>query len=191
MSESDSEEQSPQSNRKWEKAEEQIEDDIRSLQFDINKSLIYLTKRKSFFDSLHHLSIICTTLSSSVAFATLFADYQSLTKIIMFIVIMISMIDLSVGFSKKNDLYDSLQRRFTALLVSILTKDRTESNLIQWKIERLLIEQDEPPTLKVLEIICQNEQCIAEGYNNSVKEVPLFKALLRHFWSFDNWNPNK
>lgn len=170
---------------------EKIESDIEDLEFSIHKSLRYLTKRKGFFDSLHHLSVVTTMISSTIVFATLFANYQTASKWIMFLIILISTIDISVGFSKKVDLYDNLQRRFTSLLIDITVKSHTEDNLKKWEIERLLIEQDEPPVLKVLDLICHNEQAIAQGDNDNIYKVSRLQSFLRHFWSFDNWRPHE
>jgi hypothetical protein len=135
-------------------AEEEIAIKIKSLEFDVNKSIRYLTKRKSFLRTLHHISMILTAISSSAAFAVLFTNYQTSAKIFTFLAAIIAWTNSSIGFPKKSELYDNLQRRFSDLLIKITSEPSTMENLKKWKTERFLIEKDEPTTLKVLEVIC-------------------------------------
>ena len=85
----------------------------------------------------------------------------------------------------KERLHTNLSQRFIGLEQDItLTKDPTEEDLHVWGAWRLYIEADEPPVLRVLDILCHNELVLAMGYPRSeLYVVPWWKRLLAPFVS--------
>jgi hypothetical protein len=187
MSDSDNRERKSASS-----VENEDEEEIGSygLEFEARKSIRYHSKRKSFFETLNHGSIILSAVAGNSAFAALFGGYILLTKFFIFIAALSAIISATINFSKKAELHESLKHRFSDLLIKIISKPNcSNEDLVNWEIERLLIEQDEPPSLKALIVICYNEECVGQGRNEYVRKIPKFKVLLRHFWPFDDWNP--
>lgn len=63
----------------------------------------------------------------------------------------------------------------------------TEEDLRTWTARRLLIEADEPPVLRVLDILCHNELLLAMDYPRSeLCRVPWWKRLLAPFMNLSD-----
>lgn len=112
------------------------------------------------------------TSGMSVIFgsATVFAVisvYKELAVAVAAVVSVFSALDIVVGAAKSTRLHEDLARRFISLekKMSLLGEENaTEQNLKQFTGERLEIEADEPPTLRVLDSLCHNELLEAMGY---------------------------
>ena len=72
-------------------------------------------------------------------------------------------LDLVFNTSAKARLHDRIKRDFIALERQMQTTKATEDNVKQWTGERLRIEADEPPILRILDVLCHNELARAMG----------------------------
>ena len=109
--------------------------------------------------------------------------------ILTLVLSIITTMDFIINFSKQADIHDKLRARFYDLLRNMALDEPTEQNLRVWTAERLLIEKDEPPILKALDILCHNSEATALGKNNSIYEVSWCKKLFCHVHSFEGWGP--
>lgn len=142
---------------------------IHDLLFGVRRSIRYHHRRKRFFDRIHKISTILSALSGSATIAAVLAKAGP-NWIITFaaLVAVFSVIDLVVGTAQAARLYDDLGKRFINLEKLIISKaEFTQQDLADFTAQRLDIEADEPPPLKVLDSICHNELLRAMGYDRS------------------------
>ena len=161
---------------------------IEDLEFAVRKSIRYHTKRRRFFDRLHSGVVFITVLTSSGAFLALMSRESKVAEIFAAITPIISFLDIAYDFSGKSVMYDRLQKRFSNLLIRIIEVKPSLDSSHELEVEQLTIEQDEPPTLKALAIMCYNEQAFAENLS-PIYKIPCIQTLLINFISFDYWRP--
>ena len=97
-----------------------------------------------------------------------------------------STLDLILQFHSRAELHKSLKCKYLDLLSKI---NLGNSSLTDLENEQFLIEKDEPPTLKLLALMCHNEQCKAVGDEEGLCQIPWYMKLFKNLWSFDNWEP--
>ena len=145
-----------------------IETDHRlsGLEFHIDRSLRYHRKRRDFLATLHSVSIWVAALSSSGTFAVVLGGADSVVfKILAGIAAAAATFDATFGLSKRSNLHDSLQARFSNLAAKMAdATDTSEANLHNWAAEIKTIEKGEPAELRVLHMVCRNEAAISRGY---------------------------
>jgi len=135
--------------------------------FGVRRSIRYHHRRRRFFDRIHKLTTFLSALTGTATFATVFAKAgPAWTLSFAAAVAIFSTIDLVVGTAQSARLYDDLAKRFIDLEKEIVTTgEMTDELLANFKAERLDIEKDEPPPLKVLDSICHNELMRAMDYD--------------------------
>ena len=90
-------------------------------------------------------------------------------------------LDLVAESSNKARIHDRLKQRFIAL-ESRMQREETDGVLNEWTVERLAIEADELPILRVLDTLCHNELLRSMGHSKD-EYIPV-KPLQRFFSSF-------
>jgi hypothetical protein len=138
------------------------EDEKHELLFGVRRSIRYHNRRREFFETLN-TSITALSLIASSATVYGVLQAQNLAMIAGATVTVLTAINLVIGSAKRAGLHHDLSRRFLALEKKMLGSP-TPENLADWTIERLDIEADEPPVLRVLDLICHNELARAMGY---------------------------
>ncbi len=153
--------------------------------FDIRRSVRYHMKRCRFYDSFHDVITALNVMLGVSAIYSLLTNIIS-TNIIAIIVGFISamgVIDLVIGTSRKARLHNDLANKFIELEQYMLGKD--EESLKRVISKRLEIEKTEPPVLSVLDVICHNEQVLADGYDKShIQKIGWGQRLLSNFIDF-------
>ena len=63
----------------------------------------------------------------------------------------------------------------------------TEERIKCWKNDRLEIERDEPPIMRIVDTLCHNETLLSNG-RTDLYHVPILKRITAHFsnWGADN-----
>jgi len=150
------------------KDNETLRRDRHELLFGIRRSIRYHSRRIQFFDRFH---LITTALVVIFGSATILAVLSAVDKSYAIgaaaVITVLSVIDLIVGTSKMSRLHESLARRFIELEKKMITTTEekfSSDDLMTMTAERLGIEADEPPVLRVLDSLCQNELLRAMGY---------------------------
>lgn len=162
---------------------------MNNIEFNIRRSIRYHTKRRRFFDKLHRIVVFLTVICGSSAFVALMSDNQKIATWVTLVITLVSLLDLAIDFSGKSVLHDNLQRKFSDLLNKTIVCDDSNQKLKELEVDRILIEKDEPTALKALNILCHNEQCIAQGHDKDLYDISFWRKLLRNFFSFDGWEP--
>ncbi len=151
------------------KASADLEDEKYSLLFDVRRSIRYHHKRIRYYDGLHKLSTLLAAFSGSATIITVLGKAGSFW-IILFaaIVAVFSISDLVFGTNQKARLHEDLSRKFIDLEKSIITANTLSAKTISnFTAQRLDIELNEPPPLKVLDSMCYNESLRAMGHDEA------------------------
>lgn len=103
------------------------------------------------------------------------------------LVTVVSTIDLVVDTSTASRNYSDLAKRFIDLEREItLAEPMSEKTLREFGAKRLMIEGDEPPIMRMLDILCQNELLLAMGYpKTDTWKVGWVKRRLAQVIDFD------
>ncbi len=142
---------------------------LKDLLFGVRRSIRYHNRRTRFFDRTHKLSTFLSALGGTATLASVLAKAgPAWTLSCALAVAVFSVIDLVVGTAQAARLHNDLSKRFFALEKSIISLKAPEAeNIAELTAQRLDIEADEPPPLKVLDSMCHNELLRAMGYDKS------------------------
>lgn len=166
-----------------------------SLLFGVRRSLRYHDRRRAFFERLHQItSGLTILLAGSVLFELARPGETAAWMIVMAVVAaLLSVWDIVVGYAPKAGLHRDLKLRFIALEIAMLAGGDDEATWQQHEIERLRIEQDEPPIFRALDTLCHNELLRAEGFRKDSDakhffSVNCFQRLTRHLFHWSDLN---
>lgn len=159
---------------------------LHELDFVVSKSIRYHAQRRSFYDVLDRFSKFTSALTGASAFAVATKQLTDQYAWIALIPACYSLADLVLGFADKARVHNDLYRRFSRLAERIVAVERpiTTAELANLNIIRLRIEADEPTSMAVLNVICQNEEAEARGYDNEYTyRIGWLARIFRHFFS--------
>ena len=169
---------------------------IADLLWGVRRSVRYHDRRQGFFERCHVLVMALVVLSGSATIAafgsSLAADWSLEAKLFpAALITVLSTLDIMFGFSARTTLHSNLKRRFINLERELVPleydPDPPEDAVNKLWLERLSIEADEPPVLRVLDSICHNELMRAKGHkDNELCKISLLSRLLS---SFIDWKP--
>ena len=150
---------------------ENIQKDFDKLLFGVRRSVRYHSRRQGFYRNCHTLVMVSALLSGSataVAFGTAVSEGLSLWVKLTpaMIITVLSAFDLVLRFSDKSYLHADLCSKFIELERQLEAGRSSLSHELVEKVtdQRLTIETNEPPVLKVLDTLCHNELMRAMGY---------------------------
>jgi hypothetical protein len=144
------------------------DDKIHDLLFGVRRSIRYHSRRRAFFDRLNlSVNALALILGSVTVYGLLKANGGPIALIAAAAVTTLSAINLVVGSAIKARNHHDLVKRFISLEKKIVADQEPEtSQLIGWTQERLDIEAEEPPIMRVLDCMCHNELARAMGYGS-------------------------
>ena len=101
-------------------------------------------------------------------------------------------IDAALGIAKKASEHSDLASRFTLLEKKLIaSQSLTDDEYMTVAEERLELESREPPTLYLLNELCQMSYERSIGAASETKPVPLWRKLLVHFASQEEWTKRR
>lgn len=176
---------------------EDMTEDQHALFFDVRRSIRYHDRRRAFFGLMHQVtSGLTILLAGSVLFDIARpGDNPWWMLAVAAVAAIISAFDMVVGYASKAGLHGELKARFGDLEMAILKGDNSDPTWEAHRIERLRIEQDEPPIYRALDMLCHNELMRADGYNESehakhyAKLTP-FQQATRHLLHWADLKPS-
>lgn len=160
--------------------------DRHNLLWNVRKSQRYHARRMAFFDRWHKVTGFVGVLGASAVFVAM-AEHVPvwLATTGAGLVVVMSSIDLVVGFSVMARCHNDLRRRFCLLEAAIAAKPEAKaSELARWTEERLNIEADEPPVYVALDLQCDNELRRATG--RDPEPLGRFMGLTAHWLRWEN-----
>lgn len=160
------------------------------LLFSVRRSIRYHDRRLNFYEVMHRLVLLSALILSSASIAAFAAEFaahwsQWVKLLPPALVSILTGADLVIGTTSKARLHDHLKRRFIDLECQIeqAGNEYDESTVAEWTNSRLRIEAEEPPILRVLDILCHNEQVRAMGYPKGEEYIVGFwSRLLAPLW---------
>lgn len=167
-----------------------------SLLFDIRRSIRYHDRRRAFFERMHRLTGALTIiLAGGVLFEL--AGTGSPAKWLQWISVLaasLAAVDLIVGYATRANQHAGLRTRFIDLEILILSGDAEPDIWQDYRAKRLVIERDEPPVYRALDLLCHNELCQSEGYtrekhSEQFARVGWFKGFTSHLLHWSNIKP--
>lgn len=150
-------------------------------EFSLSRLIRYCGKRQIFFDGLHKFSLFVNSIAGSSAFVTIVAGIPSVAAWLTALVAIISSVDNIVGFSEKARLYSQQRSRYYELYCDLLKISPKRFSEDSYREKKLRIDRDNPPILKVLDVISRNEEDIARGHPY---EDTIYISRLRYFFPF-------
>jgi hypothetical protein len=155
------------------------------LLFSVRRSIRYHSRRCMFFDRLHTItSALGVIFGSATILAVLTEEGRQYAVWAAAIVTVFSALDLVIGTDRSARLHQDLARQFIGLEKRMvnLGDNRTVQDLKDCTGERLDIESDEPPVLRVLDVLCHNELCRSMGHNREhMAKVAWYQRLFAQF----------
>ena len=159
------------------------------LLFGIGRSIRYHRKRSRFFEIVNSIILFFILILSSASALLLVGPQETNAKfddwraIFLGIITLGTAINLSFGIVAKISIHSKFAYLFRDLDRRIqIEKDRECENILrEFKNDRLRIESEEPPVLRVLNAICYNEESIASGMKER-KKIGFFQILFSYFF---------
>lgn len=157
-----------------------LSDEQYGLLFGVRRSIRYHDRRRAFFERCHHITSFLTILmAGSVLFDIAKpAETPGWLQAISFLAAILAAMDMVVGYSKRSSLHSSLRERFANLEIDMISGSNEDNVWQNHQRERLIIEKDEPPVYKVLDLLCNNELLEAEGYSRKKTPKYFFSASM-------------
>lgn len=150
-------------------------------EYGLSRLIRYCGKRQRFFDGLHKISLFINAVAGSSAFVTIIAGIPNVAAGLTACIAIISAIDNVVGFSERARKYSEQRIRYYDLYCE-LVKTRVDKFSEDFFRERKLrIDRDNPPILRVLDVVARNEEDISRGYNyNDTIYISRIRYIFSH-----------
>lgn len=153
-----------------------------ALEFDIRRSIRYHERRRAFFSTANKLSQAASVLFGSAAVVSILKEWEPALIVSALVVTLLSTLNLVFGTVSASYTHAELGKRFVDLQRKVLTSEATEENYRKFVDERLMIERDEPPIKRVVDLMCHNEMVYAGGYDSSeFVAIPPYRRATAHF----------
>ena len=170
---------------------EQISAERSTLLFAVRRSVRYHNRRRQFFDRLSKTITILTAVGGIGTVSTLLAKSETLALWYGAAAGFFSVLDLVIGCAEQARTHTDLAKQFIELEIKMVKAGEKISaeQLADFTTERLHIEINEPPILRVVDLQCHNELSRAMGYGKSEQyKISLLQKLFAPFFDF---NPSK
>lgn len=155
--------------------------------YRLRLSIRYHQRRTRFFDLWDKWIKILVVFAGTSAFTALMIETAdaSIAKRISVVIAVMGILSLVFAFSEKARAHSNLARRYSELEAELATmRAPRKGNLMDLDRRIRLVEADEPPTLGVLVILCQNEIALQEGHKNQITSLRWYHRVLAHFIDF-------
>lgn len=166
--------------------------------FDVRRSIRYHDRRRAFFERMHQLTGSLTVLLAGSVLFDIARPGESPWWLLFIAAVaaILSAWDMVVGYASKAELHRSLKIRFGDLEIAILEGDDTDATWKAHRLQRLRIEQDEPPIYRALDMLCHNELLQADGFSHDGDDACHYAKLdslqkaTRHILHWANISPS-
>ncbi|HEY8335302.1 MAG TPA: hypothetical protein VIQ05_16030 [Tardiphaga sp.] len=161
--------------------------DFEDLDFAIHRSRRYHEKLAAFFAAWRDRMRVVTAVAGSAAFFVVVGKYQHAAEVLTAFIGLWAILDIIIMPDKKHDAHNALSKQFTALAAKIESSPKTEGALRDLKTERLLIEVNEPPCKRLVDIEARNDECRAREFPPE-RQAPLtrFQKWVGYYgWDWD------
>ncbi|WP_157838812.1 hypothetical protein [Achromobacter sp. DH1f] len=154
-----------------------MSDTIDDIQYDAKFSISYHRKRESFFRVLDASS----KAVSLIALASIGFDANAFTLAAAIISGVFTIATIVVDCPGMASNHGSLANRFNALLSQAVLAEGTLEEVKRLRHDFHVVESDEPPHLRGLTQLCQDEQDAAEGKDVKPECLSMKRRILAQF----------
>lgn len=156
--------------------------------FGVRRSVRYHQRRRSYFESWHGCIAALQVVSGSSAFAGLLAEGAVLNTIgisLAPVPPLLAAIDLVFGTTRRATLHAGLGRQFSQLEADMVPHEAdcestTPEELAKFIRRRLAIEADEPPKLRVVDLLSHNDVVRGTYTHGNVFRIGLIRRFMGH-----------
>ena len=160
-----------------------------TLDFALSRLIRYNGKRQRFFDRLHGLTSFVNAAAGTSAFVAVLSRWPALAAWLTGVIALVSAADSTVGFSERARKHGELRSRYFNLYCELVRIPPEKFNEDKFREKRLRIESDGPPPMRVLDVICRNEECTARGFpDTEIVRISWFRSLI---CQFVDWPPRR
>lgn len=155
------------------------------LWFGISRSVRYHSKRQAFCESMDTWSDIALFLMGFGVVVSAIEDSYRLVLLAGMAVVATSVLKLKQEFGRTAGVHSRLVYAFTRLEMELVSTD-DEDVVQRIHLERLALEEGEPPVMRGLDVICHNELLVAIGRDDPKERVPVsrFQRFAANLLSF-------
>lgn len=161
--------------------------DWSDLLFGVRRSVRYHRRREHFFDTWGKWTNGLNIVFGSAAAGAFLSHARAITPVLALLVVLTSTVDVIVGSATAARKHSDLARRFIEIETAmVLCPAGTGEDIARFTAQRLAVEADEPPVMRMLDILCHNELAMASGNDDSaIYRVGWFRRRLAHVVNFD------
>ncbi|MCX9038502.1 hypothetical protein NLN82_20965 [Citrobacter portucalensis] len=152
-----------------------------------NSERSHHNRRRAFYDRFDQFTNVTSLIFGSTAIYSVLASQNNIWAVLSGAVVSIfAAINLVVGSSQRSRNHFDLSKRFVDLEASMIRVPvPTEQTYRKTAAQRLSIEKDEPPVLRVLDSICYNEQLLAMNFTaDQMIKVSFCQHLFAQFFDW-------
>ncbi|MFT5727897.1 MAG: hypothetical protein ACI8PB_002042 [Desulforhopalus sp.] len=159
-------------------------DELHNLLWDTRRSVRYHNRRRLFYDRASNFSDAFTAIAGSGTVVTAVSQLPGWVPITMAaITAILSSINLVFDTKGNARTHHDLSRNFIEIEKALISPVLTREIFHESQVRRLEIEAEEPPVLRVLDLVCHNELLKAMGYNESEYfKINLFQRIVANFF---------
>lgn len=160
----------------------------RDLLFSIRRSVRYHIRRRRFFDNMNRFMTAAIFVLSAGAVVSILSKINEMTVLVAAAAVtVLSIINLVSEIPRSAWTHADLARSFAEIEKQIILKgDLTEEDLKLLTAQRLELEKDEPPIMRMEDIKSHNELVKALGLGEpEIVRLPYLKSLTS---SICNWD---
>ena len=156
--------------------------------FGVRRSVRYHQRRRSYFEACHGFTAAVQVISGSTAVAVLLSKGAALNEFGIYLAAvppLLAAIDLVFGTTRRATLHSVLGRQFSQLEADMVPHENdvesvTQEVLARFKTCRLRIESDEPPKLRVIDLLSHNDLVRGTYTHGDIYPIGLFRSVLGH-----------
>ena len=153
--------------------------------FGVRRSVRYHHRRARFFNVIHKTAMFVSLFAAMTGGVVATQGYGFLALGFGMVVALAAALDITADSSKNHALHMLLAYRFQELEKRIACKEELPDDECEnANAERLAIEQNEPASLGLLDVLCHYELLRSLGHHKDrVPGIPVWRRMLAHLFS--------
>lgn len=161
---------------------EEVDDALYDLDFSVHRSRRYHEKMSAFYSAWRDRMRMVTAIAGSGAFILVVSD-SAWGAVLSGFVALWAVLDIIVAPDKKAELHSDLCKKFVELARRVATASPDE--LGDLSASRLLIEENEPPCKRLVDLEARNDECRARGFPpNEIVPLSAWQRRLGRYFDF-------
>lgn len=157
--------------------------------FGVRRSVRYHQRRRSYFEGWHTCIAATQVVCGSSGVAALFADATVAGLFLTAVPPLLAAVDLVFGTTRRATLHAGLGRQFSQLEADMVPyeaeSEGLDGPLADFQRRRLAIEADEPPKLRVVDLLSHNDLVRGAYTHGQIYPIGPVRRLGGHVLDFN------